>query len=148
MANGERFREQRRWALHTMRDFGFGRSTIEDTIRDELIDLCRVLDAPAISAAKDGSLGAMKAATAIDPALPLTRSVCNVICTVLFGARLGSDPKIDRMRENLNFILYFEANRAFVFYMAKYLTYSVFDAYFILLIVVFVQYTVFIIVSI
>ena len=137
MANGERFREQRRWALHTLRDFGFGRSTIEDTIREELVDLCRVLDSPlspATSAAKEGSLEETNAATAIDPALPLTRSVCNVICAVLFGARLGSDPKIERMRENLNFILYFESNRAFLFFMAKYLTYSVFDAYLILLI--------------
>ena len=137
LASGERFREQRRWALHTLRDFGFGRSTIEDTIREELVDLCRVLEPTATEDNKAGSQGAQsEPATAIDPTIPLTRSVFNVICTVLFGARLGNDPKIERIRENLNFILYFEGNRAFLFYLAKYLTFFLFDVYhlFILLI--------------
>ena len=120
MAVGERFREQRRWALNTLRDFGFGRSTIEDSIREELVELCRVLHSPANSAAEDKSRGTLNAAPAIDPALPLTNSVCNVICTVVFGARLGGDPEIEHMKECIDFILRFQANRKSMFYMAKY----------------------------
>ena len=122
MSGGERFRDQRRWALHTLRDFGFGRSTIEDTIREELIDFCRVLGSQTTSAVKDKSLGTMHAATSIDPAMALTRSVCNVICNVLFGARLGDDPEIGLLLERLDFILRFQVNRPFVLFFAEYAT--------------------------
>ena len=117
MANGERFREQRRWAHHTLREFGFGQSSIEDIIREEIVHLCRVLGAQA--ADKDDSLGTLHATTSIDPAMPLTRSVSNVICSLVFGARLGDDPEIELLREHLDFILRFEVNRPVVIFLAQ-----------------------------
>lgn len=38
METGDRFREQQRWVLCTLRDFGFGKNTTEKAIL-ELVDL-------------------------------------------------------------------------------------------------------------
>ena len=82
LSEGSLWKEQRRWALHALRDLGFGKHSIEQVIRDELSDLVAQLRA----------LGGHT----IDPSLPLIRSVTNVICALVFGERLGGDPKIER----------------------------------------------------
>lgn len=85
LSEGTLWKEQRRWALHALRDLGFGKHSIEQVIRDELHDLVehlRALDS-----------------RSVDPSLPLIRSVTNVICALVFGERLGNDPKIERFSQ-------------------------------------------------
>ncbi len=44
LSNGPTWVEQRRYALHVLRDLGFGRNSMEETIRDEVDQLCRHLE--------------------------------------------------------------------------------------------------------
>jgi hypothetical protein len=41
MSDGEYWKEQRRFALRNLRDFGFGKSSMEDAIVAEAGKLCR-----------------------------------------------------------------------------------------------------------
>ena len=89
-SDGKRWNEQRRFALHTLRDFGFGKMALEDSIRDELHDMISSFE-------KDSARGA------VDPRMQLMRSVGNVICALVFGQRMGGvDPEFDRMADIIN----------------------------------------------
>lgn len=91
-ANGARFREQRRWAIHTLSSFGFGRNLMEKAILEELIDLRAKIEA---NIQKDS--GAVT-----DIHLPISESVANVLSAIVFGERLGGDPEFERMRSQID----------------------------------------------
>ena len=44
-SEGNRWQEQRRFALKTLRDLGFGRTKMEEIIKEELMDVCQGLEA-------------------------------------------------------------------------------------------------------
>ncbi|KAM4641738.1 cytochrome P450 2F2-like [Discoglossus pictus] len=78
-SNGEKWRQLRHFTLTTLRDFGMGKRRIEEQIKEEAQYLVNVLKE------KNGS--------PIDLTLYVSRSVSNVICSVIFGSRFDYSDK-------------------------------------------------------
>ena len=83
-SEGELWKTQRRFALSTLRDFGMGKSWLEDSIMDEVEDLCRLL----VDLKSEPT----------DIKRILTHSVSNVISALVFGRRF---PQTDKKFTNL-----------------------------------------------
>uniref|UniRef100_A0A4W5MGI1 Cytochrome P450 2F3-like n=1 Tax=Hucho hucho TaxID=62062 RepID=A0A4W5MGI1_9TELE len=75
ISNGERWRKLRRFTLTTLRDFGMGRKRMEEWIQEESQHLIDSLDGTK--------------AVPFDPQPFLSRTVSNVICSLVFGQRFG-----------------------------------------------------------
>ena len=71
--NGDTWRQMRRLAVSSMRDFGVGRKSIEARIQEELEALAADVDARDEQSFQFGS--------------SFNKAVLNVICNVLFGRR-------------------------------------------------------------
>ncbi|KAM4652286.1 cytochrome P450 2D15-like [Discoglossus pictus] len=67
----KRWKEQRRFALTTLKNFGMGRKSVEERIREEAAYLCSAFQA------KEGQ--------PFDPFLLVNNAVSNVICSIVFG---------------------------------------------------------------
>ncbi|XP_075692233.1 cytochrome P450 2F2-like isoform X1 [Rhinoderma darwinii] len=72
-SNGEKWKELRRFSMLTLGNFGVGKRSFEERIREEALYLTDVLRKT------NGS--------PIDPNYPILRSVSNVVCSVVFGDR-------------------------------------------------------------
>ncbi|XP_027708550.1 cytochrome P450 2J2-like isoform X1 [Vombatus ursinus] len=73
MSNGQGWKEQRRFALMTLRNFGLGKKTLEDRIREEaryLTDAIRE-----------------EKGQPFDPHFQIKNAVSNIICSITFGHR-------------------------------------------------------------
>lgn len=97
-ANGARFREQRRWAIHTLSSFGFGKNLMEKVILEELIDLRAKIEANIQKVQKDSGAGT-------DIHVPISESVANVLSSIVFGERLAGDPEFERMRSQIGTLM-------------------------------------------
>ncbi|XP_036447056.1 cytochrome P450 2C15-like [Colossoma macropomum] len=76
---GHSWREQRRFALHTLRDFGLGRKTVEEHISEEAQYLLKEMFK------QEGK--------PFHPIHLLMNAVSNVVCSIIFGDRFDYDNK-------------------------------------------------------
>ncbi|KAI1299637.1 Cytochrome P450 2J6 [Halotydeus destructor] len=89
--SGELWKEQRRFALHHLRDHGFGKSKMEDKIREEIGFLTKEIE----KHSKDP----------VDIFKIMTPSVSNNICILIFGRRFDyDDPKRITMDQALSVV--------------------------------------------
>ena len=67
------FKDQRKFAINTLRHFGMGKLSLEFRIQDEIAHLLKCIES--------------KGGEPFDPSVILTNSVSNIICSVVFGQR-------------------------------------------------------------
>ncbi|XP_073731688.1 cytochrome P450 2B4 [Misgurnus anguillicaudatus] len=79
MTNGHSWKQQRRFALHTLRNFGLGKKSVEERVLDEGHYLVTEM-------LKDEG-------TAFDPHHAVQNAVSNIICSIVFGDRFEYDNK-------------------------------------------------------
>ncbi|XP_058269287.1 cytochrome P450 2M1-like isoform X2 [Hemibagrus wyckioides] len=84
VSSGERWKQLRRFTLLTLKNFGMGRHTIEDKVKEEASCLVQ-----SFSTFGD---------SAFNPGIIINKAVCNVICSIIFGQRFESDdPQLNLM---------------------------------------------------
>ena len=90
-SQGEFWREQRRHSMHILRDFGFGRSILEDRILEEISFFIKELH--------------KNTCEPFYPQPTIQRSVSNVIASVSFGRRMDyDDPRFKQYMYIMNYV--------------------------------------------
>ncbi|XP_031413919.1 cytochrome P450 2F2-like, partial [Clupea harengus] len=74
---GPSWREHRRFALSTLRNFGLGKRSMEQRILEELTHVCALLE--------------KSAGGSIDPQHLFHHAASNIICSIIFGSRFDYD---------------------------------------------------------
>ncbi|KAI9547362.1 hypothetical protein NQZ68_018591 [Dissostichus eleginoides] len=88
-ANGESWKEMRRFALTSLRDFGMGKKASEDKIIEECNQLIGVLK--------------QFKGEAFDTTTPIFCAVCNIICSMVYGIRFeDDDPEFRSLMEDMS----------------------------------------------
>ncbi|XP_074077405.1 cytochrome P450 2J4-like isoform X2 [Macrotis lagotis] len=96
MSNGQEWKYQRRFALMTLRNFGLGKRTVEDGIREEARYLTEVI-------------GEEKGKP-FDPHFQINNAVSNIICSITFGHRFEyHDSKFRELLKSLDAVTVLEA---------------------------------------
>uniref|UniRef100_A0A914VPX5 Cytochrome P450 n=1 Tax=Plectus sambesii TaxID=2011161 RepID=A0A914VPX5_9BILA len=80
--DGPLWKEQRRFSLHVLRDFGVGRNLMEERVMEEVREMCSKISA---------DLGPQGKAPAVDFASYLDVCIGSIINTILFGYRFEGD---------------------------------------------------------
>ncbi|XP_033006703.1 cytochrome P450 2J5-like [Lacerta agilis] len=94
LSNGHNWRQQRRFGVVTMRKLGLGKKGMEHQVAEEAHQLVEVF--------------ARSKGQPLDPSMPITNSVCNVICAVAFGHRFAlEDERFQKLMEAMDFSLKF-----------------------------------------
>ncbi|XP_060130292.1 cytochrome P450 2J6 [Zootoca vivipara] len=94
LSNGHTWRQQRKFGVVTMRKLGLGKKGMEHQIVEEAQQLVEVF--------------ARSKGQPLDPSMPISNSVSNVICAVAFGHRFAlEDERFQKLVEAMNFVLTF-----------------------------------------
>ncbi|XP_041646823.1 cytochrome P450 2J4-like [Cheilinus undulatus] len=97
MSNGNIWKQQRRFSLHTLRNFGVGKKTLEPSIQQECQYLIEAF------ASHQGQ--------PFNAHYLLNNAVSNVICCLVFGDRYEyKDKQFQRVLKNFSEIVYLEAS--------------------------------------
>ncbi|XP_043566992.1 cytochrome P450 2K6-like [Chiloscyllium plagiosum] len=93
--HGESWKQMRRFALTTLRDFGMGKKTIEDKIIEESDFLVKMIEA--------------YKGQPFNPTIQLNSAVANIICSIVFGDRFDYDDEkfvslVKRVNENIQLV--------------------------------------------
>ena len=92
LSQGRGWREQRRFLLRNLRDFGFGKSEMEDTLLEEVDKLCKEY------------MKIVGEPVCLDNTLNL--SIVNALWAILVGEKLPlNDPKVNEIVNNLNKVI-------------------------------------------
>ncbi|XP_026181185.1 cytochrome P450 2K1-like [Mastacembelus armatus] len=88
-ANGESWKEMRRFAITTLRDFGMGKRIAEDKILEECIHLIQMFEK------HEGK--------PVDTTRPLNYATSNIISSIVYGSRFEyTDPRFQNMVRRAN----------------------------------------------
>ncbi|XP_036610279.1 cytochrome P450 2J2-like [Trichosurus vulpecula] len=96
MSNGQDWKQQRRFALMTLRNFGLGKKTLEDRIREETRYLTEAIEE--------------EKGQPFDPHFQINNAVSNIICSITFGHRFDyHDSQFREMLKTLDDIMLLQA---------------------------------------
>uniref|UniRef100_A0A8B9JFD0 Cytochrome P450 2M1-like n=1 Tax=Astyanax mexicanus TaxID=7994 RepID=A0A8B9JFD0_ASTMX len=90
VSNGDRWKQLRRFCITTLKDFGMGRQSIEEKVREETSYLVQTFSTFGGLCHFWGSLTDLTD-SAFNPKDLISEAVCNVICSVMLGHRFESD---------------------------------------------------------
>ncbi|KAM4873322.1 cytochrome P450 2J2 [Thomomys bottae] len=97
MANGQIWKEQRRFTLTTLKNFGLGRKSLEQRIQEEAQYLVEDIE--------------NEKGQPFNPQFKINNAVSNIICSVVFGDRFEyQDGQFQKMLKLLDEIIYLEAS--------------------------------------
>ncbi|XP_037058613.1 cytochrome P450 2J3-like isoform X3 [Peromyscus leucopus] len=103
MSSGQTWKEQRRFALMTFKNFGLGKKSLEQRIQEEALHLADAIGE------EEGH--------PFDPHLKITNGVSNVICSITFGKRFEyDDGQFQELLRLSNEVIYLEASMMCVLY--------------------------------
>ncbi|XP_036610278.1 cytochrome P450 2J2-like [Trichosurus vulpecula] len=96
MSSGQEWRQQRRFALMTLRNFGLGKKTLEDRIREEARYLTEAIRE--------------EKGQPFDPHFQINNAVSNIICSITFGHRFDyHDSQFRQLLKSLDDVMVLEA---------------------------------------
>nr|XP_034989719.1 cytochrome P450 2J2-like [Zootoca vivipara] len=97
LSNGHVWKQQRRLGVVAMRKLGLGKKGIEHQIAEEARQLVEII--------------ARSKGQPLDPSMPITNSVSNVICAMAFGHRFAlEDERFQKLIEDMDFVLKFQGS--------------------------------------
>ncbi|XP_062987897.1 cytochrome P450 2J5-like [Elgaria multicarinata webbii] len=103
LSNGHNWKKQRKFGVVTLRKLGLGKKGMEHQIQEEAQQLVETF------ARANGQ--------PLDPSLPITNAVSNVICAVTFGDRFSlEDEKFQKVIEDVDVILKFTGSIFHILY--------------------------------